>query len=547
VSLLMLFESFKTGFRRLARLGHAPRTLSASGIVAVAWLAGCVDLTPPWEHAANRDTGAPLGSGGGFILADANAAGGSSGNGGPIEGWPVMDVPAAGTTDGAAFGEEGGLADVCDGAPVAVDVPNADTGAGLPEPETGRADDVPLEGNDSERTDVQWDVPSIGTGGVGGSFLDASSGGATGGEDVGGAMNEVRGTDGAESADGWDGGAGGIYGAGGAGAGGSTGSGGDSAGGGGAGGTGTGGGATGGSGAGGSGSGGSGAGGTGAGGSETGGTGSGGSETGGSGSGGSGAGGTGAGGTGTGGGTGGGAGSACVGYQGADAGSGIDESQIVYYRCESAAGASGTLLQDSSGHAYDGTLHTGTGGNAGYSFAAGKVHNALTLVAAQQGYVTLPVGLLAHACEATIATWFWINSSQNWQRIFDFGSDTNVYMFLTPKTNVTGKLRFAISIGGNTAEQTIDGTEELSTGTWYHVAVVLGPSGGALYVNGSRVASNTGLTLRPADLGNPDKLFIGRSQFAADPYFDGRIDSFRIYDRALSDAEINQVYLYDGT
>jgi hypothetical protein len=79
------------------------------------------------------------------------------------------------------------------------------------------------------------------------------------------------------------------------------------------------------------------------------------------------------------------------------------------------------------------------------------------------------------------------------------------------------------------------------------VAVVLGPGGGALYVNGSKVGSNSAMTLRPADLGNLPNLYIGRSQFTVDPYFDGNIDSFRIYDRALSDNEINAVYLYDGS
>jgi hypothetical protein len=78
------------------------------------------------------------------------------------------------------------------------------------------------------------------------------------------------------------------------------------------------------------------------------------------------------------------------------------------------------------------------------------------------------------------------------------------------------------------------------------VAVVLGPAGGFLYVNGTQVASNPAMTLRPADLGNPPNLYIGRSQFPADPYFDGRIDSFRIHDRALSADEIIAVRDYTG-
>jgi hypothetical protein len=71
------------------------------------------------------------------------------------------------------------------------------------------------------------------------------------------------------------------------------------------------------------------------------------------------------------------------------------------------------------------------------------------------------------------------------------------------------------------------------------VAVVL-PSGGGglLYVDGAEVGSNANLTLRPADLGVTPNNYLGRSQFDEDPYFDGAIDEFRVYSRALSATEV---------
>jgi hypothetical protein len=47
--------------------------------------------------------------------------------------------------------------------------------------------------------------------------------------------------------------------------------------------------------------------------------------------------------------------------------------------------------------------------------------------------------------------------------------------------------------------------------------------------------------LRPSDLGDTGNNFIGRSPFTADPYLDGQIDEFRIYDRVLSTAEIGEL------
>jgi len=229
----------------------------------------------------------------------------------------------------------------------------------------------------------------------------------------------------------------------------------------------------------------------------------------------------------------------CANHESIDGSAGSTSSLVAWYPCESAAGAAETLLPDSTLHGNDGTLMTGTGGGAGYSFATGKVGNALDLVLAKKGYVTLPAGLLAEACEATIATWVYINSNVNaWTRIWDFGQDTNVYMFLTPITNTDNVARFGISLNGNTHEEDIIAPTEVPTLKWTHVAVVLGPSGGILYFNGVPVGSNTSMTLRPANLGHTQNNYIGRSQFSDDPYLDGDIDELRIYDRALSPEEI---------
>jgi hypothetical protein len=494
----MTFRFIQAGLVHLARPACGP-----SGLVfaAMALLTGCVDLTPPWEGAAGGNVDTPVGSGGEFVQGDASGAGGASGDDGPAEGWPTSDTPLSGPGDDTSLGQEGGLPSSSDGAPWAWDASAADAVDGLAGAEASGANDVSLASTDSAGVDVQLDSFPEGTGGSGGSLSDASSGDVMGGGGIGGDGSASGGTGGFDAAEAGDTGDGGS-GQGGSGAGGTTGTGG-------------------------AGSGGSGAGGSGTGGDGTGGSGSGGSGTGGAG------------------------GISCAGYVGPDAGS-PNDGLVAWYRCESAAGASGSMLPDSSGHANDGTLHTGAGGAAGYTFNAGKLTgNALYLVAAQKGYVTLPVGLLANACEVTIATWVLVNSSQTWQRIFDFGrqepnpATPNVYMFLTPKNGGNDKLRFAITIGGKDTEQIMDGPAELPAGSWHHVAVVLDSGGGSLYVDGAKVGSNTGITLRPADLGNPPDLFIGRSLWAVDPYFDGDIDSFRIYDRALSADEISA--LYNGT
>jgi hypothetical protein len=58
-----------------------------------------------------------------------------------------------------------------------------------------------------------------------------------------------------------------------------------------------------------------------------------------------------------------------------------------------------------------------------------------------------------------------------------------------------------------------------------------------LYLDGDLVAQAPTDTL-PSDVGETTQNWLGRSQYVADPYFDGALDDFRIYDRALSAGEI---------
>jgi hypothetical protein len=232
-------------------------------------------------------------------------------------------------------------------------------------------------------------------------------------------------------------------------------------------------------------------------------------------------------------------GNVCGNHVGIDADGGPTDGLIAWYPCESAADSADAVLPDSTTRGNDAALLSGAAGAPGHGFVAGKVGNALALSYANQGYVTLPAGLLANACEATIATWVYINSNVNaWTRIWDFGQDMTRYMFLTPITNTDNRARFGISVCGNTREEVIQGPAAIATLTWTHVAVVLGPSGGTLYVDGAAVGTNPSMTLRPADLGSTPYNYIGRSQFSDDPYLDGDIDDFRVYDRALSPEEV---------
>ena len=188
----------------------------------------------------------------------------------------------------------------------------------------------------------------------------------------------------------------------------------------------------------------------------------------------------------------------------------------------------GTSAADSSGFGRAGTLVNGG------TWVAGRSGNALALDGVND-YVSLPANVVADLADFTIAAWVYWDASRNWARIFDFGNGTEHYMMLTPRSS-SGRMRFGITTNYGIGEQGIE-CPAMATGQWVHVAVTLSGSTGSLYVNGTLAGSNTAMRHSPFRLGATSQNWIGRSQYP-DPYFNGKIDDFRIYRGALTTAEV---------
>jgi len=183
---------------------------------------------------------------------------------------------------------------------------------------------------------------------------------------------------------------------------------------------------------------------------------------------------------------------------------------------------------DADGTSAVGGTHATLGGSP--AFTTGLRNRCIDLDGTDD-FAVLPAGVTGSA-EMTVATWVNWDGGGNWQRIFDFGNGTGQYMFLCPKSG-SNTLRFVIKNGGS--EQQLN-SAPLTTGTWTHVTVTIGGGMMRLFLNGSQVDSST-TTLTPADI-QAAYSYIGDSQYAADPCFDGRIDEFLVFNRALTQAEV---------
>jgi len=194
---------------------------------------------------------------------------------------------------------------------------------------------------------------------------------------------------------------------------------------------------------------------------------------------------------------------------------------------DSVQGRNGTLV----GAAY------GEGDAAGTVLLAGKDSNQ---------YVDLPNHLLAGLKDVTFEAWVTWAGGGAWQRIFDFGEDdTGVdgsrtgaprsYVFLS----CNPRPRFAFEQPpAQSAEIVMTGATAFPIDKLTHVAVVINETEqrASLFVDGAEAASTRFLgTLADVyDVNN----WLGRSQYIADPAFEGSFDEFRIYGRALAASEV---------
>ncbi|MFC0771629.1 RICIN domain-containing protein [Terrimonas alba] len=179
---------------------------------------------------------------------------------------------------------------------------------------------------------------------------------------------------------------------------------------------------------------------------------------------------------------------------------------------------------------------------------AGKFGNSLKLNGTANAYATLPAGLVNTLSDFTVSAWVKMDAIGNWMRVFDFGNNTTQYMFLTVQAGTTivngvssSIVRYAIKNGGS--ELNVSSPYAFPLNTWVHLAVTQSGNTARLYINGVLKSSNTAISIKPWQLTpsgtttGTNLNYIGKSQFN-DPIFNGSIDEFKIYRRALSDAEI---------
>jgi hypothetical protein len=143
---------------------------------------------------------------------------------------------------------------------------------------------------------------------------------------------------------------------------------------------------------------------------------------------------------------------------------------------------------------------------------------------------------------ATLVVWFTAKDIGTFARVINFGDSEGTegikFIYFSPNA-ADGQARAAIT-GSDVGSKTFIDLPPLDDGQPHMVAIVIDGAAKKLrvFVDGREPAPAADLGENTLDKVRPVQNWLGRSSFAADPGLTGAIDELRVYDHALSAAEI---------
>lgn len=194
-------------------------------------------------------------------------------------------------------------------------------------------------------------------------------------------------------------------------------------------------------------------------------------------------------------------------------------------------------------HQLHGTLSTVA--NAPNRF--GSSNSAMLFNGMATSYLELPDDPLLKPAALSFAAWvkpgFGFTSSGS--LVFtknQNGVDPAAYALVVE--NTTQGKRFVVRKSTGVVTTTLSSTTNPLLNTWYHVCFTMDNSALHLYVNG--VLESTSTTTLTFNYAPGKKIYLGGTNETAQPMpFSGLLDNVRFYNRILSAAEVNQLYVSD--
>lgn len=208
----------------------------------------------------------------------------------------------------------------------------------------------------------------------------------------------------------------------------------------------------------------------------------------------------------------------------------IDDGLVLKYNLTEPTGA---VAEDTSGNGRNGVISGDASRLGGEGLQLGGTN----------GHVRLPNDVMRGLDSITVSTDVKLASDQAAPYfIWGLGNTANGvgngYLFTTGNS-----YRTSIASGNWSTEQTASAGRDLARGAWKTITYTLAGGTAVLYEDGVEVARKSGVTITPGSIGGGTTTanYLGRSVYSGDKYLKGQVRDFRIYNRALSAAEVRDL------
>lgn len=186
------------------------------------------------------------------------------------------------------------------------------------------------------------------------------------------------------------------------------------------------------------------------------------------------------------------------------------------------------MIEDASGNGFHGYVY----GDLSVQEEGEKTYLCFNQKA--QSYILLPKDILKSCQAVTIAAWIKPTTLDAWARLVDFGMFRDKNLFFALNSNVLNSNggRPILSFTNENLKQ-VHSKTDLIVGKWQHVAITIDGKQAIIYINGIETGRHEQLEISPMVYIDGEN-YIGKSHFDVDPYYNGMMEDFRIYDTTLS-------------